>query len=569
MKQRITFALLLLLTYAGLPVGAQTDQVMQALVDELDRNTKTLHLDPQPPPYYASFSVRDIEQYSCFSCLGSKAKMAHNADRQIKPVARIGNASLDSSFPSTTRPDFYAQLALDDDYTAIRRAAWIMMDKMYKNSISNYEWKKAFLAANNVSDRLPDLTKIKPTVSSDPGPPLQVDSEKWCKTVEQLSEIFKAYPNLQKSRVGFVARKVTRWYVNNEGTRLQDSKTLYAITFWATAQAPDGMPLMDHDGVASTEENSLPDYAALKTKVVALAQNLTDLRLAPQETDEYCGPVLFVGQGAAEFFSQIMAPNFGLAEEYLGSYEKFRNPLAKGIGRRVLPKSISVIDDPGAKEFHGTPLVGGYKYDDDGVPGEKVQLVENGVLKAFCQSRLPTRHSQTSNGHSRGGLGVHSILQVSTSKPTSPEELKHQEEELAKDAGLDYIMVVERLCVCHSYQFNEHPFGMPFGNARRTYDTPAYSGEPTDPVLIYRQYLSDGHRELVRGLEFRDVSLSAFRDIQAVMDDAAAYLVEPGDHVSRHLITPSFLVRELVLSPIKPEHSTPPAVPSPLADAKP
>jgi len=63
--------------------------------------------------------------------------------------------------------------------------------------------------------------------------------------------------------------------------------------------------------------------------------------------------------------------------------------------------------------------------------------------------------------------------------------------------------------------------------------------------------------------------LSAFRDIQAVMDDPAAYLVEPGDHISRSLITPSFLVRELLLSPIKPEHSTPPDMSSPLATAKP
>jgi TldD protein len=569
MKQPIAFALIFtILLCGGAPVKAETDPVMQALVDEMDRTTKSLHLDPHPVPYYVSYSVRDIEQYECFSCLGSKAEMAHYSDRQLRPIARIGDAKLDSSFPSTTRADFYSQMALDDDYTAIRRLAWLTTDKIYKNSIAHLEWKKAFLAENNVSDRMPDLTKVTPVVSSTSSGPLQVDSQKWCTTVEKLSAIFKDFPTLQKSRVSFIARKLTRWYVNNEGTRLKDSKTLFAITFWATAQAPDGMPLMDHDGVAATEEQLMPDYATLKQKVEELAKRVSDLRLAPM-AEEYVGPVLFEGQGAAEFFSQIMAPNFDLAEEYLGNYEKWRNPLTKGIGRRILPKSMSVVDDPQAKEFHGSPLVGGYKFDDDGVAGEQIQLVENGMLKGFCQSRLPTRHSQTSNGHSYGGIGVHSILFVSASKPTSPEELKHQEEELAKDAGLDYILVIPRLCVCHSYQFEEVPFGKPFGNGRRAYDTPAYSGQPTDPIVAYKLFLSDGHRELVRGLEFRDVSLSAFRDIQAVGDDAAAYLVEPGDHVSRHLITPSFLARELVLTPIKPEHSTPPQVTSPLADVKP
>ena len=71
----------------------------------------------------------------------------------------------------------------------------------------------------------------------------------------------------------------------------------------------------------------------------------------------------------------------------------------------------------------------------------------------------------------------------------------------------------------------------------------------------------------MRGLEFRFVSLRAFKDIQAVMDDAAAYLVEPNDYVPRHLITPSYLVGELELSPVKPEYSTPPTLPSPLLNA--
>src|SRR5271168_294726 len=274
MKQAIAFTLLFVLLFCGLPVNAVTDPVMQALVDEMDRTTKSLRLDPHPPPYYASFTIKDIDQYGCFSCLGSKAEMTHYSDRQLKPVARIGNDKLDSSFPSTTRPDYYSEIAVDNDYTAIRRAARITMDKIYKNAIPTIEWKKASLATNNVSDRLPDLAKVAPTVSTASSASLQVDAQKWCTQIEQLSAIFKDYPTIQKSRVTFLARKVKRWYVNNEGTRVEDSKTLFAITFSATAQAPDGMPLMDHDGVAATEENLLPDYAELKRKVEEMAKRV-------------------------------------------------------------------------------------------------------------------------------------------------------------------------------------------------------------------------------------------------------------------------------------------------------
>jgi TldD protein len=48
---------------------------------------------------------------------------------------------------------------------------------------------------------------------------------------------------------------------------------------------------------------------------------------------------------------------------------------------------------------------GSYKYDDEGVPGQKVKLVENGILKGFLHSRLTAgRIGKFSNGHARCGI---------------------------------------------------------------------------------------------------------------------------------------------------------------------
>jgi len=35
------------------------------------------------------------------------------------------------------------------------------------------------------------------------------------------------------------------------------------------------------------------------------------------------------------------------------------------LGARVLPSGVSVVDDPGAKDFNGTPLIGGYTVDNE------------------------------------------------------------------------------------------------------------------------------------------------------------------------------------------------------------
>jgi TldD protein len=439
----------------------------------------------------------------------------------VTPIVRIGNYNLDSSGTSGS-PAHSDAITVDDDYAATRRTTWQSTDSIYKRAITNLEWKKAYLVANNVQDRLPDMSEEKPTNSINAVRHPMVDENKWCKTVEQLSTIFKDYPTLEKSKVSFMTRCVNRWYVNSEGTRLRDSKAVIAIKIWATAQAPDGMPLTDYEVAAAPEENQLPSYDQLKELTENLAKRLSDLRLAPKG-EEYCGPVLFEGQGAAEFFSQLMAPNFGLAEDYIGS-ERWRNPLKNALGRRILPKNVSVIDDPRTKEYKGTPLLGTYNFDDDGVPGEKVLLVENGVLKGFCQSRMPTRHRNKSNGHSLGGHGVCSVVTLSSEKTTSPAEIKLQLTELAKDAGLDYVLVITR--IADNYLMAEYPSARS-GLERRPYATPSYS----------------------RGA------------------DSAAYLVEPNDYVPRHMITPSFVIGELELSPVKPEYSKPPTLPSPLVSA--
>jgi predicted Zn-dependent protease len=131
---------------------------------------------------------------------------------------------------------------------------------------------------------------------------------------------------------------------------------------------------------------------------------------------------LFEDQAAAELFDQVMAPNFSFAEEYMGS-EDYSNPLKNRLGRKIMSKQLSVVDNPYAVDANGNLLMGAYKIDDEGVPAQRVDLVQNGLLKAFCQSRIPTRHFNHSNGHSLGGHGVYSILSLSSSETASPEQI--------------------------------------------------------------------------------------------------------------------------------------------------
>ncbi|CAN5277488.1 hypothetical protein BH11CYA1_BH11CYA1_10070 [soil metagenome] len=519
---------------------------------------KELKIDEHPAPYFISYAVKEIDETNFSSCLGAPSVFDHFRERVFTPLIKVGDYALDNSFPTSDRTNTSYLLPLDNNYSAIRRKIWLNTDNEYKYALRILDWKKAYLTSNNVVDRLADQTVEKPVVSLAPVHNISVDEEKWSKQIEELSAIFKNYPTLQKTKVSFIARTVNRWFVNSEGTRVRDSHNKYAVRIWATAKAADGMPLEDCEMMANQDESKLPDFAQLKQQTETFAQRLSELRVAPVGED-YCGPVIFEDQAAAELFGQVMAPNFGFAEEYMGS-EDFVNSLKNRLGRKIMSKQLSVVDDPNAKDASGNLLLGAYQFDDEGMPAQRVELVQNGLLKAFCQSRIPTRHFNHSNGHSIGGHGVFSILSLSSLQSLSPDQVLATAKEMAKDDGLDYVLLISR--IKQNYLLREYPSADYL--EEQPYDTPSQSVQPTDPLIVYKLFLSDGHRELVRGLEFAYVSLRTFRDVQAVGNDSKPYILEPNDCVTRTLITPSYLIGELELRPIAAEHSTPPILPSPL-----
>lgn len=57
------------------------------------------------------------------------------------------------------------------------------------------------------------------------------------------------------------------------------------------------------------------------------------------------------------------------------------------IGQFVLPEGMHVYDDPTLRKYAGEDLNGFYKYDDQGVKAERVDVVMNGKLNDFLMTR--------------------------------------------------------------------------------------------------------------------------------------------------------------------------------------
>jgi hypothetical protein len=193
------------------------------------------------------------------------------------------------------------------------------------------------------------------------------------------------------------------------------------------------------------------------------------------------------------------------------------------VGTRVLPLNVSITDDPSAKDFQGQPLFGGYDVDDEGVRGQKVNVVENGILKNLLMSRRPGADFLESNGHARSALltppqPASSNLFFQATNTVSPADLRKKFIDLCKTNGQQWCLEIKRmdnpaLSAQTQQDFSDIISGLADGLA----------GGDRLPLLVYRVYVSDGHEELVRGSHIKGLDLRAFRTIAGIGNDSTVF----------------------------------------------
>ena len=242
----------------------------------------------------------------------------------------------------------------------------------HTKAIEDLAHKKAILQESNVKDLPDSMSREKPVVDIAPVAKLEVDGEKVTAMVRRLSAVFKQFPKVQKSLVRLEDKATTRWFVNSEGFCNRTPKNQCYLLAIASVQAANGAIVSDTEIVAANQSADLPAEAVLEERLRNLAQRLTTLAEA-KEIEQYRGPLLFEGEAASELVSlQVPESNLGYTPEPLsnmgGLGAKFKNPLADRLGTRILPRFISVIDDPLRDQSEGdTPILSSYRIDDDGL----------------------------------------------------------------------------------------------------------------------------------------------------------------------------------------------------------
>jgi predicted Zn-dependent protease len=498
-------------------VAASGDALLEALLTELDRSKAQLKMDQVDPPYYIEYRVNDVDDYAAEAAFGAVRENQRVRYRVIRVVVRIGDYKQDSYYGIGMGETNV--LPLDDDAIALRHQIWLATDEAYKEAGEALTEKQAALKqfsaeASPVDDfaKAPVVSVLDPTVT------LQVDEPAWKKTIEDATNLYRQYPDVQSVSASLHFSAVNEYLVNSEGTVTRTGKRTYSLQLNSTAQAADGMRLSRNPFWMVAKVEELPTRERLIAESRKMLDTVVALRQAPIVEEEYRGPVLFAPDAADDVVASLVGANVLGRKPQLGRPNRTTGAFATSYKSRVLPNFLTVIDDPTLKDFEGKSLVGNYDVDDDGVKAQPVTLIENGTLVNYLVSRQPIRDFPSSNGHGRGGAGTVptpnlGVLVVKSSDAQSPEALKQRVIQMITEQGQPYGYRVETL------------------------------GPGNTPRLLYRVY-PDGHEELVRGAVFNELDVRALRsDLLSVGNDPLVSNRTGG--IATTVISPSLLFDEL------------------------
>src|SRR5206468_5598274 len=187
-----------------------------------------------------------------------------------------------------------------------------------------------------------------------------------------------------------------------------------------------------------------PDDKAVYAAEATMRKELEGLIKAPF-VDPTVGPALLTGRAAAVFFHEVFGHR---AEGHRQKDVSEGQTFSKKVGEQILPPFLSITDDTTMRKLGGQDLLGYYQFDDEGVPAERVTLVDHGVLKSFEMSRSPLVGFPHSNGHGRRQLGATPVsrqgnLIVQSSKTVSNAELRGKFIELIREQHKPYGLLID------------------------------------------------------------------------------------------------------------------------------
>ena len=536
---------------------ASDDLLLDALSAELARSWEVFSQQEQPP-YFAQLAVEDVTKTRLQAVSGASAGVYRSHLRDGDVDIRVGSMELDNTHKIRDQgwmdADFRAGLTLpiEDDSRALQLAIWRALDDSWRAAL-----RRLIKVQNNEQikvsreDGSADFSVAPVVVDIGDRVSVSVDEEVWVGRLRRLSAIVLEEESVQESSVGLMVEDRVLYVLNTEGTRVRTQRVRVRLSIHLSLVAEDGMNLQVYEAFDAHSLGALPEEAELARAVREAAARLTALGEAPV-VDPYVGPAILRGRAAAVFFHEILGHR---VEGHRQKDEDEGQTLRDKVGEPIFPDFIDVVDDPSLRTLEGVELNGHYVYDEEGVRGQRVQIVDDGVLEGFLMSRAPIEGFARSNGHGRRQSG-HAVVARQGNLQVIAEEASLSLDELREE-------------LIREIKAQGKPFGLIFDDISGGFTTTGRSTPNSyaiQPTVVWRVYPDGRPDELVRGVDLIGTPLTTFSRIQAASDTVEVFNGMCGAEsgwVPVSASAPDLLVSEIEVQRKNRGQERPPLLPPP------
>lgn len=490
------------------------DKLATILQDEVNREFAILKMQ-QVPVYYISYRVDDVTGYRAAAQFGSLINSDNYKSKVLTITLRVGSPILDNSHPVRDAQSSFGfgriELPTEDNADATKNIVWKATNDAYLDAVSKFSKVKANVSVKvEEEDKAADFTIGTPVVYEES--PIKFESLKfeakdWEKRLKKYSAEFLKDSAIFSATSMFNMQLTRKYFISTNGDKIIQNLCSTNLSVTGNIKAKDGMELPLYKSFNAFRPDGLPSDKEMLKSTEELVNNLIALKNAPV-AEPFSGPALLSASASGVFFHEIFGHRI---EGQRMKNENDAQTFKKKVGEVILPKTLTVYCDPLQKTYQGIELNGYYEYDDEGTKAERVNIVENGVLKNFLMSRSPIKGFANSNGHGRAQAGMQAVsrqsnLVIETSENKTATDLRNELIRLAKEQKLEY-----------GYLFQEVTGG--FTTTGRFMPS-AFNVMPT---LVYRIYVDGRPDEIVRGVDLIGTPLAMFSQIDMAGGEKGAF----------------------------------------------
>lgn len=384
-------------------------------------------------PFYVSLTVKNEEQSAIELINGGvrvKDDFSDFPHYKGRMEMRMGDHFRGGAVAHTT-----FSLPYDLDVFASKKVICDEADSVFWDCAKDYLYRfNAGLGQKKKRDDFVFFSKESPSNFISKKKEMKFSIDKIEDMLKTVSKTFLSN-DIYKIEADFNVSKSESYFINSEGSKIYSNYNRFNLYFTFSIRGDNNILLPSSIVYHGTDLSKLPSLEELLVDSENTIKQLHEIKVAPIEKNGTY-PTIVDQQNHGVLWHEVFGhpiegnkvSDDGETED--DSWEDSKSSLFQGkIGKRIVKPFINVYDDPTIKHLDGH-----YNFDEDGVPAQKVTLIENGILRNYLHSRETAGYfKKKSNGHARSDNSESnapeprmSNIVIETSNGISYDELKEQ-----------------------------------------------------------------------------------------------------------------------------------------------